>query len=183
MKAIKKVILAAHSILVFLKLKILFREKIKLSPINSISGQLKIDIDKKSKITIKKFIMTAGPLYIKAINGGDIRIGENVFFNHNCSVTSMDNIEIGNNSMFGNNLVIIDHNHIDTSRNKNKYTTSPITIGDDVWIGANCTILPGVKIGNNAIVGANSVVSKNIGNNEIWAGCPAKFIRRNEAKE
>ena len=53
-----------------------------------------------------------------------------------------------------------------------------VTIGDGVWIGANCFVSPGVEIGANAVVGANSVVTKSIPSQEIWGGVPAKFIRR-----
>ena len=52
-----------------------------------------------------------------------------------------------------------------------------VIIGDNVWVGANCCLLPGCKIGDNSIVGAGSVVSKEIPPNEIWAGVPAKIIR------
>lgn len=53
----------------------------------------------------------------------------------------------------------------------------PITVGDGAWIGANCTILPGVTIGRGAVVAAGSVVTKSIGDNEMYAGVPAKLIR------
>ena len=56
-------------------------------------------------------------------------------------------------------------------------TALPITVGDGAWIGANCTILPGVTIGRGAVVAAGSVVTKSIGDNEMYAGVPAKLIR------
>ena len=52
-----------------------------------------------------------------------------------------------------------------------------VTIGDDVWIGAGTTILKGVKIGNGAVIGANSLVNKNIPDNQIWAGNPVKYLK------
>ncbi|MCG9579488.1 acyltransferase [Vibrio tubiashii] len=56
--------------------------------------------------------------------------------------------------------------------------TADVSIGSYCWIGANVFINPGIEVGNNSVVGANSVVTKNIPENEIWAGVPAKFIRK-----
>ena len=61
--------------------------------------------------------------------------------------------------------------------------TSPITISDNVFIGTSCIICKGVSIGENAVIGAGSIVTKNIPANEIWAGNPAKFIRKIDINE
>lgn len=77
--------------------------------VNSIRGALKIEIIGNGCIAVGHFLMSRGPLYLKSVNGGKITIGENVFFNHNCSLTCAESIVIGDNCMFANNLVIIDH--------------------------------------------------------------------------
>ncbi len=147
--------------------------------LNSFSGKFNLLINKKGKCTIGKFLMIDGPVYIKALNKSKIVIGENCFFNHNCCITSMNSINIGNDCMFANNVTIIDHDHsiFDNKISKNEYVTDKITIGDNVWCGANVVILKGVKIGNNSIIAAGAIVNNNIPDNEIWGGIPAKKIK------
>ena len=121
--------------------------------------------------------MTRGPVYLNALKDGKLNIGNEVFFNHNCSITAMDSISIGNNCMFGNNIVIVDHNHINTNKELQAYKTKPIIIKNNVWVGANSTILGGITIGDGAIVAANSLVNKSIPDGEVWGGVPAKKIK------
>ena len=123
--------------------------------------------------------MIDGPLYLKAENDSQILIGDYCYFNHNCSITALNSIIIGDNCMFGNNVVIVDHNHL---INKDKiaekdFETSRVKIGNNVWIGANTVILQGIEIGDNSVVAAGAVVTKNIGSKEIWGGVPAKKIK------
>lgn len=105
------------------------------------------------------------------IDGGIIEIGNNCFFNKNCSINSMKKIKIGNDSIFGENVCMYDHNHRYTESNKlireQGYNTSEIEIGNNCWIGSNVTILAGVKIGDNSIIGAGTIVYKSIPNNTL----------------
>ena len=81
--------------------------------------------------------------------------------------------------MFGNNVVIIDHNHlikIDKVAG-DEFEKAQVKIGNNVWIGANTVILQGVEIGDNSVVAAGAVVTKNIASKEIWGGVPAKKIK------
>lgn len=172
-----KLLKCVYSFLVSFIYKIIYRKKLTISYYNSFSGKLSISILNRSRITIGKKIMIRGPVYINAINGGIIDIGKNVFFNRNCSVTSMGKIIIGDFCMFGNNVVVVDHDHNFTNGNLNEYIKSEIKIGNNVWIGANSTILRGVTIGDNSIIGANSLVNKDVPAGEVWAGVPAKKIR------
>ncbi len=172
-----KLIKAIKSLLFYCYAKLRFGKKCKVHAVNSLEGKFKIDIKQKSSIKIGHFLMSKGPLYLTSINGANLKIGDNVFFNHNCSITAMDNIIIGNHAMFGNNVVLVDHNHINTATSSNDFSHATIEIGDHVWIGANCVILPGVHIGNGAVIAANSVVNKNVAKNELWGGVPAKKIK------
>ena len=171
-----KILRAGSGFLFFLKNKIRFGSKINLSVFNSIDGKIRIRVDGPSKIVIGRDFMARGPVYLDTLNRGEITIGKKVFFNHNCAVTSMESITIGDGCMFGNNLVIVDHNH-KIKNGDNEYECKPIRIGNKVWIGANCTILPGTIIEDNAIIGANSVVKGCVGKGEMWGGIKARIIK------
>lgn len=175
---VKKIKKRIYSFIVSLKLKFIFQKRIDISFINSFDGKIYIDVACNGKLAIGKFLMTRSPVYFKVTENGKIEIGNNVFFNHNCSLSSMKYIKIGDNSMFGNNLVIVDHNHsIENGICQNVYVTDNVVIGKNVWCGANVTILKGVNIGDGAVIAAGSVVNRNIPANEVWGGNPAKKIK------
>ena len=157
--------------------KICYRKKIKITIFNSIEGQFKLSLEDNGKIEIGKKLMTRGPIYLNCLKNGYLKIGNNVFFNRNCSITSMDKIVIGNNCMIANNVVMVDHNHKNITKAGSDFTSAPIIVGDNVWIGANTTILKGITIGNGSIIAANSLVNKNIPAGETWGGVPAKKIK------
>ena len=120
-----------------------------------------VEKDPHGWISIGKKTQNRGNLYLICKKKGRIEIGEHCFFNTNSSLTALEGIKIGNYCKFGNNLVIVDHDH--SIRNEEiEFLASPITIGDHVWIGANCTILKGVQIGDGSVVSAGSVVRKSI---------------------
>lgn len=98
--------------------------------------------------------------------GGYMRIGKNCFFNDFCSLTAMESITIGNDCIFGENVHIYDHNHNykDSSKKirEQGFSTSPVRIGNNVWIGTNAVVLKGVTVGDNSIIGAGCVVYKDV---------------------
>lgn len=116
-------------------------------------------------------------------SGAEIIIGENVGISGS-TISAMKSIRIGNNVLIGSGCIICDndaHPIIPTDRNNTKKIKAiPIVIEDDVFIGARCIVLKGVNIGRGSVVGAGSVVSKNIPSHELWAGNPAKFIKKIE---
>jgi len=101
------------------------------------------------------------------------------------SIVCVKNIQIGYNTMLGvnTNIYDTDFHPLDSIKRRNQKnitdaTSAPIVIGDDVWIGANCTILKGVVIDNCSVIGIHSLVNKNVGENELHAGVPARFIKK-----
>ena len=95
---------------------------------------------------------------------------------NNCYIQALQGVEIGDNFLFAPGTTIISVNHGVNNEYKNDHTI-PIIIGDNVWLGANVTILPKVELGNNVVVGAGSVVTKSFPANSIIAGNPAKLIK------
>ena len=116
------------------------------------------------------------------VAGANLFIGNNVFINSNVTFIDAAPIEIGDHTMIAPGCVITTVEHPKNPASRRNFTSqaSPIKIGRDVWIGANCTIFPGITIGDNVIVGANSVVNKDIPSNTIVAGAPARAIRNIE---
>lgn len=114
--------------------------------------------------------------------GSNIHVGEGFLTNYNVMILDVGPVRIGDNCMIGPNTVISTVNHpLDPAERRKKLSiVSPVTIGDDVWIGANCTILPGVTIGNNVVVAAGAVVTKDVPSDCIVAGVPARVIRQQE---
>ena len=137
--------------------------------INSSSVKNMIGGDRRSSIVIKR--------------GARLTIGDN-FKMSNSALYCADRITIGDNVMIGGSCKIWDTDFHPLSPDERKenpnegYQTAPIVIGSHVFIGGCAIILKGVSIGDHSIIGAGSVVSRNIPSGEVWAGNPAKFIKK-----
>ena len=134
-----------------------------------------------SKLTESEIDETFGlfpPFYTDC--GKNIKIGKNVFINACCRFQDQGGIEIGDGSLIGHNTTIATLNHDFNPAKRQNLTPSPVKIGKNVWIGSDCTILPGVEIGDGAIIGAGSVVTKSIPQNVIAVGNPARVIKEIE---
>jgi len=119
--------------------------------------------------------------------GYNIQTGSGFYANHGCTILDCAPVVIGNNCLLGPGVVIATATHpLDpVERATGEEFAKAITIGNDVWFGANATVCPGVTIGDNVVVGAGSVVTKDLPANSICAGSPAKpirFLAVNEAK-
>ena len=113
-------------------------------------------------------------------DGSHIEIGKNFFANYNCTILDVAKVIIGNNCMLAPNVAIYTAGHPvhpDTRNTLYEYGIE-VTIGDNVWIGGNSVICPGVHIGSNCVIGAGSVVTKDIPDWSIAAGNPCKVIRK-----
>lgn len=133
---------------------------------------------------LKQLIPDAGPgLWLQppfyCDYGYNIKTGEKVFFNFNCVVLDVASVTIGHRTLFGPNVQIYTATHPLNyqERAAGLEYAKPIVIGDDVWIGGGAIICPGVTIGSRSIIGAGSVVTKNIPDDVLAAGNPCKVIR------
>lgn len=118
------------------------------------------------------------PFYVDF--GRNIRMGKGCFIQQCCTFFDRGGITLGDEVFIGPKVNLITINHDANPDNRSATYGRPIVIEDKVWIGINSTVLPGVKIGHGAIVGANSVVTKDVAPNTIVAGNPARFIKNIE---
>ena len=112
---------------------------------------------------------------LTAVRPHMVRIGENVVVMPGCLMMSAGGITIDDGAMIAANVQLISNNH--DLYERQVITCKPVHIGKNAWIGAGATILPGVTVGDNAVVGAASVVTKDVASDTIVAGNPAKFIK------
>lgn len=119
-----------------------------------IQGFKNIQFPKKDE-SIKISMAVSGGCYFSIFDGAPLTIGENTIWAHNVC------IQTGNHGLI----------------NREDYNIAPVIIGKNCWIGNSVTILPGVKLGDNITIGANSVVTKSFSSNVVIAGCPAKIIK------
>ena len=109
--------------------------------------------------------------------GKNITVGANVFINSGCCFQDQGGIEIGDDCLIGHQVVLATLNHDLTPSDRKSMTAAPIKIGKGVWIGAHATVLPGVTIGDNAVVAAGAVVNKDVPPGAVVGGVPAKVIK------
>ncbi len=124
-----------------------------------------------------KNIILEGPLYCDY--GYNIEIGENFYANVNLTILDGARVTIGDNVFIAPNVGIYTAGHPLDARRRNKGLeyAYPVTIGNNVWIGAGVTILPGVTIGSDSVIGAGAVVLRNVPERVLVAGNPARVIR------
>ncbi len=112
--------------------------------------------------------------------GSHIEVGKNFFANYNCTIIDVAKVKIGDNCQMAPNVAIYTAGHpiYPDTRNSAFEYGKEVTIGDNVWLGGNTVVCPGVHIGNNVVIGAGSVVTKDIPDWSIAAGNPCKVIRQ-----
>lgn len=153
-----------------------FAVKVLLNQMNNSSNPEEIT-DFLSRILGKKIqdVAVFTPIYINY--GKHISIGKNVFINFDCTFLALGGITIEDDVLIGPKVSLVTENHPLNPEHRKGLICKPILIKRNAWIGANATILPGVTIGENAVVAAGAVVSKDVPDNAVVGGIPAKFIK------
>lgn len=141
----------------------------------------------EQKNILRKLLGTCGENFhinqpFRCDYGSNIHLGENFFANFNLTILDEAEVRFGKNCFIGPNVSIYTacHPHDPIDRAKGLEWAEPVIIGDDVWIGGSVTIVPGVRIGNNVIIGAGSVVTRDIPDDVVAVGNPAKIIKKLE---
>jgi len=169
--AIRNSIAVLYSFLIVIVLKILFGNRVKTSIFQRFSPTSSIYLMGQSKLKIGKWLRLHGGCRIRLANKGEMIIGDNVKVNYNCMFVSMKRIVIEDGVEFGPNVLVYDHDHdfrASGGLKDERYKFGEVVIGKNSWIGANSIILRGVKIGENCVVAAGSIVSKDIPENSIY---------------
>lgn len=139
--------------------------------------------DLLSQITNSEIHESVGvftPLHINY--GKNTRIGKNVFINFDCVFLDMGGITIEDNVLLAPKVNLLTEGHPLSPENRHAIIAKPIHIKKNAWIGANATILQGVTIGENAVVAAGSIVTKDVPDNTVVGGVPTKFIKTIQAE-
>jgi len=154
--------------------------------VNSLSPEL---VEERNEKLRKLLGSTKANFYVEppfhCDYGYNISLGENFYSNYNCIILDCAEVKIGDNVMLAPNVSIFTAGHpIDAEkRNSGLEYAIPVTIGNNVWIGGNTVINPGITIGDNTVIGSGSVLTKDIPANVIAAGNPCKVIRKITAED
>ena len=164
--------------------KELISDRIKAKDMCYEYNNLKPSEYKKRDELIKKILGKTGKKILIESNficdyGYNINVGENFYMNHNCIILDAGKVEFGDNVFVAPNCGFYTAGHPlePKIRNKGLEYAKPIKIGNNVWMGGNVTVLPGITIGDNVTIGAGSVVTKDIPSNVVAVGNPCKILK------
>jgi acetyltransferase-like isoleucine patch superfamily enzyme len=171
--------------------KFIYRKRLQIQSNFKVWGNIRFLIHGKGSIIIGKnfhavsarkrsFITLFTPCHMTVIGDAQIVLGEHVGLN-GTTITARHKISIGDNTMIGPNTIIVDHDgHVAWPPNERWNKNAPgadVVIENDVWIGMNCLVLKGVKIGSGSVIAAGSIVINDVESNCLYAGNPAKKVK------
>lgn len=163
------------SFLTKFKCKLLYGKRICLAKNVTFGKSTDVFLGKNGKVEILQNFTSRKNLTIRLSDEADVKvpqlkIGSDCFFNNYCSINVLNKVAIGRGCIFGENVKIYDHNHKYNGSlpiRELGFSSAPVSIGNNVWVGANAVILMGVEIGDNSIIGAGCIVYKNVPPNTI----------------
>lgn len=140
--------------------KIRYGSRIEISWIQGFE-HMKIEISGNGRVRVGSRLQNRGELRLICGDGASLEIGNHVVLNTGVCITSLGHVKIGDYCKLANHLILVDHDHNFRGQGE-EFVIGEVTIGDRVWVGANCTILKNVHIGNDCVIAAGSVVSKDV---------------------
>ena len=163
----------------YLLLRLYYPQKFHCPSFSMIGKNCGIHIFKKGRIDCQQRIIVDD--YVMLYAKGTIKIGKQFCINRYSRIVAHDKVEIGDHVTIGQMVSILDHDHLykmdDQQLKLDGYKTAPVKIGNNIWIGDKCTILKGVNIGDNVVIGANTLVHKDVPSNVVIGGVPFKIIK------
>lgn len=148
--------------------KMKYAGRLHLPLVQALGKHTELHIQKNAQVSIGKELVSRFGLFLRA-ESGNLKIGDKCFFNTHVSITCMKEITVGDRCQVANNVVIVDHDH-DYRAGWGHYQCAPVTIGNDVWIGANAVILKGSVIGDGAVIAAGTVVKGQVKPHCVYLG-------------
>lgn len=162
-------------------LKIISRKNLRYHFVERISPNVVIELNKGGKLLLGNRIRIHSGSKIKVRKDAKLSIGHNVRINYNCMFFCHQSIAIGDGCEFGPNVLVYDHDHdfkCTGGIKEGNFLIAPVTIGKNVWIGANTVILRGTTIGDNAVIGAGSIVKGSIPSDTVFV--QKRLMRRGD---
>lgn len=177
----KNYLKGALGMLRFQFIRLFFFRRLQASGLSYVGNKVSFFIQGKGKMILKGKVSLND--YSRIHSTSHLEIGKNFYMNKFACVIAFDSITIGDNVSIGQFTTILDHDHAYQKNEEGNihfegYHTSPVTIGNNVWIANHCSILRGVNIGNNVIVGANTLVHKDVPDNCVVMGVPYKIVKK-----
>jgi len=175
----KSFLYKAASVIRYFILRLYYPKKFKCPSLSMIGKNVGIHIFKDGEITCQERVIVDDQVMLFA--KGQIVIGKRFGINRYSRIVAHEKITIGDHVTIGQMVSILDHDH-HYEMNKgalalNGYKTAPIKIGNNVWIGDKCTILKGVTIGDNVVIGAHTLVHKDVPSGVVVGGNPFKILK------
>lgn len=170
----------AFSVMRYFLVKLLLAKRVKIKKTSMIGTRCGIYVKPKGTMHCAGRIIVNDDVMLFA--KGELRIGDRFNINSYSRIVAHERIEIGENVTIGQMVTILDHDHHYVFANENMeldgYKTAPVVIGNNVWIGDKSTVLKGVSIGSNVVVGANTLINKDVPDNSVVGGIPFKILKK-----
>lgn len=169
-----------RAVLRYFALRLYYRSRFQCTDLSMIGKNCDVHVFEKGQITCKGRIIVDDHVMLFA--KGKIKIGKQFGINRYSRIVAHEAIEIGDRVTIGQMVSILDHDHAYAIQQDqltlDGYTTAPIRIGNNIWIGDKCTILKGVTIGDNVVIGANTLVHKDVPAGVVIGGVPFKILKQ-----
>ena len=169
----------AFSVLRFYICRIYFLKKFTANSISAFGKNIRFLINDNGQVVFKGRLIAADDVELQC--SGTLILGSGTTINRYSRVVAYDYIEMGDNVMLAEFVTIVDHDHKFSLENDrlvfSGYETKPIKIGSNVWVGEKASILKGCTVGDNVIIAAHSLVTKDVPSNSVVGGVPAKVIK------